>query len=466
MKQYALSTANKLLIAALLSALFITAMVFRPLLPIDETRYMSVAWEMYLRGDWLAPLTVNFEPYHHKPPLLFWLINGSWSIFGISRWAGALPMFLASILCVYLTKKLADTLFPEKREQTQTIPFLMIGSFPFLIYGTLVMFDITLTVFVLLSLISLIYFAKTGDKKFILAMALSMGLGVLTKGPVMWLYIIFPIILGNLWNENKLSKKQWYGGCIAALLLSIIPVALWIIPVLQASSNDFAFWLLWNQTAGRVTGNFSSSHARPIYFYLMLLPVLFLPWVAFPSFWKGIKNIKIQTQNDNGLRFILICSIPVFITFSLISGKQPHYLVPILPQIIILIAVSAKIPLRKATITSSLFVALIVIGQMISANSFFKKYDLRPVATYIKAHEDIHDWAFVKKYHGEFTFIGRLEKPVERENFHTINEWFKKHPNGKAIVRYSDSDPMDKYEKIIDLPYRGKRMAVFKPRVN
>ncbi len=464
MKQYALSTANKLLIAALLSALFITAMLFRPLLPIDETRYMSVAWEMYLRGDWLTPLTVNFAPYHHKPPLLFWLINGSWSIFGVSRWAGALPMFLASIICIYLTKKLADALFPDKKEQTQIIPFLMIGSFPFLIYGTLVMFDITLTVFVLLSLLSLVSFAKTGNKKFILAMALSMGLGVLTKGPVMWLYIIFPIIFGSLWNGNKLNKKQWYGGCITALILSVIPVALWIIPVLQASSNDFAFWLLWNQTAGRVTGNFSSSHARPIYFYLILLPILFLPWLAFPSFWKGVKNVKEQAKSDLGIRFILISTLPVFIAFSLISGKQPHYLVPLLPQIIILIAIMAKIPNNKAIITASIMIAIIITGQIIASNSFFKKYDLRPIATYIKAHEDIHDWAFVKKYHGEFTFIGRLEKPVERENFHTLDEWFKNHPNGKAIVRYSDDDPMEKYKKIIDIPYRGKHMAIFIPK--
>ena len=186
--------------------------------------------------------------------------------------------------------------------------------------------------------------------------------------------------------------------------------------------------------------------------------------MAFPSFWEGIKKINVQAKKDNGLRFIIICSIPVFITFSIISGKQPHYLVPILPQIIILIAISANIALRKAVITSSIFVTLIVIGQIIAANSFFKKYDLRAVSNYIKTHEDIHDWAFVKKYHGEFTFLGRLEKPIEVENFHTIDEWFEKHPNGKAIVRYSNSDPMDKYEKIIDFPYRGKRMAVFKPK--
>ncbi|VAW74626.1 Polymyxin resistance protein ArnT, undecaprenyl phosphate-alpha-L-Ara4N transferase; Melittin resistance protein PqaB, partial [hydrothermal vent metagenome] len=43
----------------------------RPLLPVDETRYLSVAWEMWSRGDFLVPY-LNGEAYSHKPPLLFW----------------------------------------------------------------------------------------------------------------------------------------------------------------------------------------------------------------------------------------------------------------------------------------------------------------------------------------------------------------------------------------------------------
>ncbi|MBI2235329.1 MAG: glycosyltransferase family 39 protein, partial [Micavibrio aeruginosavorus] len=54
--------------------MFLAVVLLRPLLPIDETRYVTVAWEMFLRHDPLAPLTVNGTPYHHKPPLLFWLI--------------------------------------------------------------------------------------------------------------------------------------------------------------------------------------------------------------------------------------------------------------------------------------------------------------------------------------------------------------------------------------------------------
>ena len=53
--------------------------------PVDETRYASVAWEMWLRGDFLVPFR-NGEPYSHKPPLLFWLMHAGWALFGVNDW--------------------------------------------------------------------------------------------------------------------------------------------------------------------------------------------------------------------------------------------------------------------------------------------------------------------------------------------------------------------------------------------
>ena len=46
----------------------------RPLMPVDETRYAAVAWEMWTRGDFIVP-RLDGLPYDHKPPLLFWLTS-------------------------------------------------------------------------------------------------------------------------------------------------------------------------------------------------------------------------------------------------------------------------------------------------------------------------------------------------------------------------------------------------------
>ena len=52
----------------------VAGVLLRPLIPIDETRYIDVAWEMRLEHSWLLPLK-NYGLYTDKPPLLFWLIN-------------------------------------------------------------------------------------------------------------------------------------------------------------------------------------------------------------------------------------------------------------------------------------------------------------------------------------------------------------------------------------------------------
>lgn len=62
-----------------------TALYLRPLIPVDETRATTVAWEMWVHGDWLVP-HVNGEPYSHKPPLLQWTILLGWLLFGVNEW--------------------------------------------------------------------------------------------------------------------------------------------------------------------------------------------------------------------------------------------------------------------------------------------------------------------------------------------------------------------------------------------
>lgn len=441
--------------AIALGLLFVTAIVFRPVLPIDETRYLSVAWEMHLRGDPFAPLTMNFELYHHKPPLLFWLINASWSVFGVSRWAGTLPIVLVALADIYLVQALAKKLF-HTQNHVKNLPLMMMASIPFMILNTIVMFDLTLMMFVLGTLWAMVAYSQKRHPAFILLMGLCLGLGLLTKGPVAWLYVLFPILLAPYWMREKKNYVSWYTGCLSALLLSLIPVALWLIPVLKASDPDFAFSLLWEQTAGRISGKMGSSHDRPFYFYLPLLPVLFLPWLFFPSFWSGLRRFKTSSE----MRFLACWFIPTILAFSLIGGKQAHYLIPLLPAVLIFISAITNIKSRALILTSLSVVSLFIVGQFIASQNFFKAYDLQPVANYIHAHDD-EDWAYVRKYQGELTFTGRLESSLDNQTMDTLDEWFVAHPQGKAVIRYEHEQAIEGYTMIMTIPYRSKHMGIF-----
>src|SRR6185312_2993924 len=89
------STALPLALAVAIWAILVAAGLYlRPPLPVDETRYLAVAWEMWNGGNYLVP-HLNGIPYHHKPPLLFWLMTLGWAVFGVSEtWARLVaPLF-------------------------------------------------------------------------------------------------------------------------------------------------------------------------------------------------------------------------------------------------------------------------------------------------------------------------------------------------------------------------------------
>src|SRR3546814_18440277 len=52
-------------------------------MPLYSTRTLAVAWEMWSQGHVLVP-HINGLPYSEKAPLLFWLIQAGWFVFGVS----------------------------------------------------------------------------------------------------------------------------------------------------------------------------------------------------------------------------------------------------------------------------------------------------------------------------------------------------------------------------------------------
>jgi len=118
--------------ALILALLTLVALYVRPLTPIDE----SVAWEMWLRDEYLV-LFKNGETYSHKPPLLFWLYNLGWAVFGINEWwprlvsplfsfggllltlsiagCGRMPVTAIAMRCGYLGPACCGWCFPPRR---------------------------------------------------------------------------------------------------------------------------------------------------------------------------------------------------------------------------------------------------------------------------------------------------------------------------------------------------------------
>ena len=312
--------------------LIASAIYSRPLIPIDETRYLSVAWEMWSSNDFLVP-HINGEPYSHKPPLLFWLIHLIWYVFGVSELYGRLVGPVFGLGAIMLTVRLAKILWPTEKDVRHAVPFVLLGTFVWNLYSSLTMFDTLLTFFILSGLLSILKASKSKSKWPWVGLSLSIGLGILAKGPIVFLYIVPPLVLVNLWCTNNTFSLKWWYGCSLLSLFAGVGIALcWAMPAAMAGGEEYKHAIFFSQTAGRMVKAFA--HSRPFYWYFLLTPLLFMPWFFWLPLWRGQKTKSF----DYATTFCICAILPALFLLSLVSGKQIHYMLPILPTCSLLIA--------------------------------------------------------------------------------------------------------------------------------
>ncbi len=327
----ALSLAAAVLIWA---ALVATGLFTRPLLPIDETRYLAVAWEMWHSGDYLVP-HLDGIPYHHKPPLLFWLIDLGWQVGGVSETWGRLVAPLFALGSLLLTARLGALLFPNAPNVAGLAPLVLVGGAFFALFSSLTFFDMLVTFFTLLGLIGVWQAAQGRTHRGWAVFAVALGLGVLSKGPVQLLNLATVPLLAPWWAPQRpASWRHWYGEFIFAVIVGAVIALAWAIPAAIAGGSNFAYMLFIGQTTERVVE--ALWHERPWWWYVPVSFALVFPWLWWPAWWRSL--FVRGLLREPGVRFCLSMIVPIFLAFSAISGKQPHYLLPMIPVFSLLVA--------------------------------------------------------------------------------------------------------------------------------
>ncbi len=309
-------------------------------MPLYSTRTLAVAWEMWNQGHWLVP-HINGQPYSEKAPLLFWLIQSGWFVFGVNDiWPRVLEVLVGGAQLV-LISLLARRLFPSRPWMAKATPWMLLAFAYAFLFGLQIMYDVLLATWTLAALLCLTPKPQRAEPRWLL-FGLCIGLGLLTKGPVMLLHIIFPWLLGPLWNDwARQHRARWYGRGVLALLLGGAMLLAWALPAGFSGGEAYRQRLFFTQTAGRVVDKLSAgkdlqNHAEPFWFYLLWLPLLLFPFSGWPRVWVAIAGLR--RPLEPGLRFALCWLIPGFIVFSLISGKQLYYPLPEFGGIALLMA--------------------------------------------------------------------------------------------------------------------------------
>lgn len=485
------------------ATLVLVSYVVRTPVPIDETRYLSVAWDMWQRGDFLVPY-LNGAAYSHKPPLMFWLFQLGWAVFGVDSWWPRLVPPLFVLAAMYLTVRLARRLWPERPEAAIYAPWVLAGSFYWAFYTSATMFDMILAAFVLLALYG-IWAAHEGRRAWAawLLVGVACGLGILTKGPVMLLHIAFAALLGPWWSmQARRHAWRWYAGVLLSVTVGVAIALSWALAAGHRGGPAYEEAILWHQTAGRVAQSFA--HRRNFFWYLPLLPIMLFPWLMWPPLYRAL--VRLRGDVDAGTRFCIAWAVPTLLVFFLISGKQPHYLLPLFPAFallsaralgrethvgarwaqllpalflicgglvmlsmplmrlnalpgwvdeiyplwgVLLAALGALVWMRPWTRVVDAVVPLAVIS--IAATVVFvagifqaarPAYDVTPAARYLsKLQQRGITIAHVGTYNGQFQFFGRLRHPILQINDGQLEQWARRNPNGRVILYSTDPPP-------------------------
>ena len=471
------------------------AIYFRPLMIIDETRYISVAWEMYNNGNYFVPY-LNGLPYDHKPPLLFWLIVTFWHIFGVNETIVRFIPFIFSAGTVVLGYKIYKLLWSNDKYGIEISPWVIVGVVIFTFYSTLLMFDIMLSFWVALAVYSGIKAVLDDKLSSYIILALAVAFGILAKSPVVLVHLFPLYIFAFFWSPKKI-KFSFYIKGLLAVFVGILIALIWAIPAAIEGGDAFAYGIFWGQYAGRAVNAFA--HKRAFWWYLPWLPVIMMPWILYRGFWRGFSKFKI----DSGLKAISIWIVGDIIIFALISGKQIAYIAPeflafallitralslskdklykpyllsfifLLSGIVLIVApwfikgyirvfldtkafiISGTILIiyalylvvkkfksqKEIIVTISIGTLLTIFTLHYSINLYLKSQDLTNFSKEIANLQAKNiTVAHYGKYHDQYHFIGRLLKPIKVvKSKDELKDYLKNNPNG-AVITYKSRD--------------------------
>ncbi len=336
-----------------------------PLLEPDEGRNAEVAREMLALGRWLVPHYDGLA-YLDKPPMLFWLMAGSFKLFGLSQWAARLPSAIAALAVLLLVGYWGRRTFGRASGIKAGLIFATAPMV--IIFSRLVIFDMLLTLLVTLALTGFWHGEGPAARPLgadILLFA-AMGLATLTKGPVGFLLPLLVIFsyMALRRRLGEIRKLHWKWG-LAVFSAIVLP---WF-AIVSLRHPDFPRYALWDESLRRFAT--SSEHRKGgLFYYLPVYLAGFLPWSFFLlALGLGrIKRWKQLFQESSAPILFLICWVGViFVFFSISQSKLPGYFLPALVPLSILAAKAWSDAERQAKSrvpgwVTAAFAALVLIG--------------------------------------------------------------------------------------------------------
>ena len=321
-------------VAVVAAALYLLRLGAAPFVDPPEGFHAAIAREMARIGDWITP-HVNGVRYFDKPPMMYWLMAGSFAIAGVGEAAARVWSALAAVGIAAVTARLGFILGGGRVALLAGL--MVIANLGMYVYARLVKPDMVFILFITLAYAGFAVAYKGAGRWGLAVFYASLGAATLTKdilgvlGPLVVVALFFALT-----RERPLAPwAPWWG-----VLLLAVPVAWYAL----VESRNPGF--LWYMVVDTHLLNFARQRVFPDEDVpLGTLPFLgvtflaFLPWsLAAP--WAVARALRRPWEDATARLWVLIALWPLVVVgfFAISPFKLPHYGLPAFPALALLVA--------------------------------------------------------------------------------------------------------------------------------
>jgi 4-amino-4-deoxy-L-arabinose transferase-like glycosyltransferase len=353
------------------------------------------AVQMLHSGNYLVPY-VGTQPYLRKPPLVNWIVAGSFNLLGIrNEWTARLPSALFVLSVALMLRLFTSPILGGFGSSVAALCWLT--NLGLIEKGRMIEIEaIYLSLFGFAFFLWLILWQRNASPWLTFVVPwIFLGVGMLAKGPA---HIIFfyVLICAVLWRNHRLGDLA-QPAHVAGVLCSAGIFAAWLIPFLH-KLNESPMQVWAQETAVAVYGEKASSTNWWLNFPLGF--AYFLPWLLLSPFirFRRITD-AVSRETVRGLAF---GSIPLFVVILLIPGTLPRYILPLMAPFCWIIGVACAnnafewrlrfkdftllVPSRLIELCIALGIVAAMIIFPLRSVTYFKRHErMKPVAAKINA---------------------------------------------------------------------------------
>jgi 4-amino-4-deoxy-L-arabinose transferase-like glycosyltransferase len=375
-----------------------------PLTDRDETRFAEASREMLQRGDYVVPW-FNGQWRFDKPVLIYWCQMASYQVFGENGFAARFPSVLFTTATALLLVR-----WGRKRMNAKTgflAGAMFVAGLHVALIGRVATADMAMVFFSTLAIWSgwELTRPETPSRKpwwwiktWWWIFYVTLALGFLAKGPVAWLPL-GGMILGRVFRKD--SFRLPLGETVVGLVVTVALAAYWGIPALTQTQGQFFNVGMGEHVLHRSTGIIDGHGLKGNLGFIALLPLYFVTF--FVSFFPWSTRVLSalhrwwpERRRDDLGWYLLTQALLVFVVFSFVRTKLPHYTMPAFPCLALWLARQISVEeksfawFQKRFVAMSVFIfALTLIGFSVARNYLLTENLWRAVQPHVRPETKI-----------------------------------------------------------------------------